>query len=409
MKTITHTILFIAIAALVLSACSPLVPLIAVVDKPTQLPAPAPQSTTREAQVKSVAIQILNSDPPQINAIVRGSLTESCATLGESQVRYGGNTFNITVYVVSPSDRGCAPLTTDFETTIALDTRGLQAGTYTVLANGVSAVFTLPVQVPTLVPTPTSTPTPVPTAAGCTNMAKFISDVTIPDNTIVEPGEAFTKTWRLKNTGTCTWDNGYLVSYISGATMSQQPGYWIIEPGQSIAPGQSINISVGMTAPMAEGNYQSFWGLREENGALMPIQGGASGNAFFVKIRVRDGQYIPTGNITDANISIQLEQGSGDACTPNSTYFVTAVIIADGPTEAEYEIGSTAGQIVAGYFQNVDSGVLLPYVTGRLVFDRADTRRVVLRFVGPYPYPDDITALLRVNNGAWHSAKVACP
>ncbi len=409
MKSLTHAIFFLVVAALALSACVPALPLVAVVNAPTPVPTLAPQSTMREAQVQSVAIQILNSDPPQINATVRGNLAESCATLGESQVQYGSNAFHISVYAVSTSGRGCAPLTTGFETTIALDTRGFPAGTYTVIANGVSAVFTLPVQLPTLVPTPTSTPTAVPTPAGCTNMAKFISDVTIPDNTILEPGEAFTKTWRLKNIGTCTWDSGYLVSYIWGATMSQQPGYWIVQPGESVAPGQSINISVGMTAPMAKGNYQSFWGLREENGALMPIQGGAGGDSFFVKIRVRDGIHIPPGRITDASISIDLEQGSGEACTPESTYFVTAEITADGPTEAYYEIGSTAGQIAAGYFQPVNSDALVPYVTGTLVFDRAETQRVVLRFVGPYPYPDDITALLRVNNGAWHSARVACP
>ncbi len=409
MKTVTHAIFFIVVGALVLSACAPILPLVALMDAPAQAPTSAPQSTVRKAQVQSVAIQILNSEPPQVNAIVRGILTESCATLGESQVQYSGNTFHITVLAVSPSDRGCAPLSSGFETTIALETRGLPAGTYTVAANGVTAVLTLPVQVATPVPTATSTPTAVPTVAACTNMAKFISDVTVPDNTIVEPGETFTKTWRLKNTGTCTWDSSYLVSYVSGATMSQQPGYWIIQRGETVAPGQSVNISVGMTAPMAEGNYQSSWGLREENGPLMPIQGGAGGNSFFVKIRVRDGHQVPPGRITDASIAIELEQGSGTACTPESTYFVTAELTADGPTDAYYEIGSTAGQIAAGYFQLIDSGALVPYVTGTLVFDRAETRRVVLRFVGPYPYPDDITAILRVNNGPWHSAKLACP
>ncbi len=409
MKAFTHAMFFIVVAALVLSACAPVVPLAELVDAPTQPPTTAPQSTVREAQVQSVAIQILNSDPPQLNAIVRGSLTESCDTLGESQVQYSGNTFHIRILAVSPSDRGCAPSSTGFETTIALDTRSLPSGTYTVVANGVSGVFALPVQTATPVPTATSTPTAIPTIAACTNVAKFVSDVTIPDNTIVEPGETFTKTWRLKNTGTCTWNGSYLVSYISGATMSQQPGYWIVQPDRTVAPGQTVNISVGMTAPMAEGNYQSFWGLREENEVLMPIQGGAGGNSFFVKIRVRDGFHIPPGRITDAHISIDLEQGSGAACTPESSYFVTAEIASDGPTEAYYEIGSTAGQIAAGYFQRLESPEPVPYVTGTLVFDHAETQRVVLRFVGPYPYPNDITAILRVNNGPWHSAKLACP
>jgi hypothetical protein len=59
---------------------------------------------------------------------------------------------------------------------------------------------------------------------------------------------------------------------------------------------------------------------------------------------------VTSGNITDASIDIELEQGSGTACTTNSTYFVHASITADGPATASYEIGSTAGQIPAGKF-----------------------------------------------------------
>jgi Ig-like domain-containing protein len=397
------------VGGLILGACVPVVPLVNLGEQPTPDASPVPQPTTREAQVQSVQIQAMDTDPLQINAVVRGNLTQACATLGQSQVQYGSNAFQITIYEVSPGDRGCAQVTTPFETTIALNTNGFPAGAYTVTANGVSAVFTLPAQTATTVPTAT----PVPVIQGCIDSAKFISDVTIPDNTILEPGTAFTKTWRLKNTGSCTWDSSYLVSYMSGTTMSQQPAYRIVAPGRTVAPGQALNISVGMTAPMADGNYQAYWGLQQEigveNGPLMPIQGGANGNSFFVKIRVRDGNHTPPGKITDASIDIVLEQGSGAACTPESTYFVTAQITADGPTTAYYEIGSTAGQIPAGLFQTSYDAPLVPYVTGTVVFDRADTKRIPLHFVGPYPLPGDITVNLRVNDGPWHNTKLACP
>jgi len=185
-----------------------------------------PQLTSREAQVQSVEIQTLQTDPLQINAVVHGNLTESCATLGESQIQYSSNTIGITVYVVSRSDIGCAQATTSFETTIPLNTKDLSDGTYTVIANGVSAVFTLP----TINPTPNLVPTAITalTSSACVDSAKFVSDVTILDNSVIASNTAFTKTWRLKNTGTCTWDRNYLVAYISGKTMSQQPGYWIV-------------------------------------------------------------------------------------------------------------------------------------------------------------------------------------
>jgi hypothetical protein len=57
--------------------------------------------------------------------------------------------------------------------------------------------------------------------------------------------------------------------------MTQQPGYRIVQQGQSVPPGQAVDISIGMTSPVQSGNYASYWGLKKENGALMPIQGGA--------------------------------------------------------------------------------------------------------------------------------------
>jgi len=279
----------------------------------------------REAKVRSVEVQVTDTDPAEINAVVRGELTESCATLGESQVEYGSNTFRITVYALSPADRGCAQVTTPFETTIPLNTKDLPRGNYTVIANGASAVFQLPVENTTPDPTPTVASTPISTAAAvdapCTDSAKFVTDVTTPDNTVIASNTPFTKTWRLKNTGSCTWDSSYLVAYISGTTMSQQPGYWIVQQGQTVAPGETVDISVGMTSPVENGTYQSYWGLKKENGPLMPIQGGANGNSFYVKIKVNNG--VASGNITDASIAIELEQGSGSVCTAYSTYFCT--------------------------------------------------------------------------------------
>jgi hypothetical protein len=399
-------LLQISLMVLILAACQPAI-------NPTAIPTSTPQvmqtqTVSREAQVHGVEIQITNSTPAEVNAVVRGHLTESCATVGENQVEYASNTFHITLYTLSLGDQGCVQTTTPFETTIALHTADLPAGTYTVIANGVSAVFNLPANsiTPTGIAVPSAVNTTVPISQTCTDSAKFVADVTIPDNFVIAPNTAFTKTWRLKNSGSCTWDSSYLVSYISGTTMSQQPGYWIVQHGQTVPPGQTVDISVGMTSPIENGNYQSYWGLKKENGSLMPIQGGANGNSFYVKIKVNDG--IATGNITAVSIAIDLEQGSGTVCTAISTYFVHAHVTADGPTTATYEINSTAGQIAAGNFQNLVNNELSPVVADTLVFDQADTKIISWRFVGPYPYPDDITVNMRVNGGAWHSSKLSC-
>jgi hypothetical protein len=276
----------------------------------------------------------------------------------------------------------------------------------TIALNSTLVPTALPTIQPTAIPTLSPTATSAPAVAGCQDSAQYISDDGL-DGTTYAPNTPFTKTWIVKNTGSCTWDSSYLVAYISGAAMTQQPGYWIVQQGQTVAPGQTVDISVGMTSPVENGNYASYWGLKKEDGQHMPIQGGANGNSFYVKIKVNDGS-TAVGKVTATSIEIELEQGSGSVCTATSTYLVHAYITADGPTTASYEIGSTAGQIPAGNFQDMNNNGASPYVIGSLVFDQAGTKTVNLRFVGPYPYPSDITVNLRVNGGEWHNTKLSC-
>ena len=248
-------------------------------------------------------------------------------------------------------------------------------------------------------------PPPTPVSATCTDSAKYIGDDG-KDGTTYAPNTAFTKTWTIKNTGTCTWDSSYLVYQISGAFMTQQPGYWLVPPENTVEPGQSVDIHVGMTSPPTKGNYKSYWGLKNEKGVMIPIEGGADGNSFYVEITVKNGS-VDNGAVTATSIDIVPEQGSGEACSAGSTYFVHAYISTDEPTNVSYEIDSTAGQIPAGYFE--DNGELSYSVTGTLVFDQADSKTINLRFVGPYPYPDNISVQLRVNGGEWLTTRLFCP
>jgi hypothetical protein len=145
--------------------------------------------------------------------------------------------------------------------------------------------------------------------------------------------------------------------------------------------------------------------LKNDDDQVIPLEGGAEGNSFFVDINVDDG--TEDGAVTSTAIDIVQEQGSGDACTANATYFVHAYISTNGPTSVSYEIGSSSGQISAGYFEK--NGELSPYISSTLDFTQAATKTINLRFVGPYPYPDDISVILRVNGGAWVKTRLDCP
>src|SRR5262245_29383090 len=123
---------------------------------------------------------------------------------------------------------------------------------------------------PTTTPVP-PTNTPVPTAITYCDWAAFITDVTIPDGTQFAPGEVFTKTWRLKNIGTCTWTPDYDIAFASGSQMSgtnmQMPGY--------VAPGQTVDVAVTFTAPSTPGHYIGYWMLRNGSGKLFGTGGWA--------------------------------------------------------------------------------------------------------------------------------------
>ncbi|MCL4559961.1 MAG: NBR1-Ig-like domain-containing protein [Chloroflexi bacterium] len=107
-------------------------------------------------------------------------------------------------------------------------------------------------------------------------------DITMPDDTHVGPGEEFSKTWRLLNTGECSWTEGYSLVWFSG----QKFDATLKKPlSEVVAPGQSLDVTVDMQAPEKPGVYQSNWKLENESGELFGL--GPYGDApFWVRIQV---------------------------------------------------------------------------------------------------------------------------
>ncbi len=129
-------------------------------------------------------------------------------------------------------------------------------------------------------PTNTNTPIPTTTEVPC-NRAAFVSDVTIPDGTELAQGEAFTKTWRLRNTGSCTWNSSYALVFDSGDSMGGPASKSLVG---SVAPNQTADISVDLTAPSESGTFKGNWKLRSDGGVLFGV-GGSGDIAFYVEIK----------------------------------------------------------------------------------------------------------------------------
>ena len=110
---------------------------------------------------------------------------------------------------------------------------------------------------------PTSTPTSAPVQAQtCTNQATFVTDVTVPDGSTFAPGQAFTKAWRVRNTGTCVWGTNDTLTFISGTAMTTTT----VVSVPPMAPGATADLSVNLMAPPAQGAYTGVWQLKT-NGA----------------------------------------------------------------------------------------------------------------------------------------------
>ena len=173
------------------------------------------------------------------------------------------------------------------------------AAVRTSAASTVEAKYTLTAAAftPTSIPPPTETPEPEATATETEEPVPVITneegtpvelcdslgydiltvDVTVPDNTIMSPGQDFIKTWLVKNTGVCPWGAGYVLTY-AGYTdkMSGQ----FIAMTEVIQPGEEVEVSVQFKAPDQADEYLSAWSMQNPQGVTFP-------EVIFVKIIVQ--------------------------------------------------------------------------------------------------------------------------
>lgn len=148
-------------------------------------------------------------------------------------------------------------------------------------------------EVPTNTPNPTDTPqptatntqvfTPTNTPIPC-NLAAFVTDVTYPDNTQVAPNQAFVKTWRVKNVGSCSWNSDYKLVFDHQDGMGVTTGYTQPLTSGVVNPGQMVDLTVNLTSPASSGTFTGYWRFRDPGGVLFGIT--PAGGTFLVKIVV---------------------------------------------------------------------------------------------------------------------------
>jgi hypothetical protein len=130
--------------------------------------------------------------------------------------------------------------------------------------------------------------------------------VTIPDGTQLAPGAAFTKTWKIQNSGTCTWASGYVVAFSSGSIMgATSPQSLAVD---SVPPGGNVEISIEMVAPESTGQKIGYWRMQNASGV-------GFGDTFYVDIVVTGASGTQTPTATSPNPT-QTPTSTGTSTSP---------------------------------------------------------------------------------------------
>lgn len=185
--------------------------------------------------------------------------------------------------------------------------------------NAPSATPVLPEPSPTTLPAATATSQPVqptPTPKPC-NQAAFVSE-TVPDGSVFSAGQSFTKSWRVKNTGTCTWNPDYRLVFFSG---DQLDGPNSVKLNKYIAPGEQVDLLVDLKAPSKPDTYTGYWRLQAEDGSRFA--------QVFVKIKVAGAPFA----VTSVKLSASPASFTG-ACPVN--VLIKADITASSAGEVTY-------------------------------------------------------------------------
>jgi hypothetical protein len=191
---------------------------------------------------------------------------------------------NFSTEVVDEDPSGDAISTASHQTVIAKLTEIAAQFTQTPLSTTATASVTPTLLPATETPTPTATsvPTSTPTPEPC-DLAAFVADITIKDGATLSPGNEFTKTWRLKNAGICTWTTDYALVFVDGDQMKAPS---VLKLSGKVKPGQTVDLSVKMVAPEKSGPYKGYWMLRNTSGKLFGL-GPWGDEVFWVDIKVQ--------------------------------------------------------------------------------------------------------------------------
>jgi hypothetical protein len=177
---------------------------------------------------------------------------------------------------------------------------------------------------------------------------RFLSDLTVPDGSLMVAGERFTKTWRLQNNGDDAWATSDWLAFVGGQPLGSRLRF----PLTAVAAGQSHDLAIELTASDCPGFYRGYWRMQDNAGNYF-------GDMLFVEIEVV-AQKLTLSNLapeawrrTIFAITSVFETGTPEG-NPAAYQTYDAGIISYGRHQATLSSGNL-GRVVQAYVQRSDS------------------------------------------------------
>ncbi len=296
----------------------------------------------------SVVIQALSTDPngiSQVDILIDGAVVQSYS-LPQPQAAFAvfhtwqpdAGSHNITVRAFGrdrqlTNSTGVSILALATSTPTATLT---PADTATPVIAPIAATATL-TTIPTATPTIATATATLASAAACYANSAFVADVTVPDGTLLAPGQGFNKIWRLANTGTCAWGYGYNLVFVGGESM----GAPLVVAAPPTTAGATADILVPMAASLTPGLHAGYWRLRTPGGQFV-------GGIYYVAINVLGSIPIP-----------QPQPQPTCYGTPYLSYFAASATTITSGSSTTLSWG-LVGNANAAYVDNGIGGVMTP-------------------------------------------------
>ncbi len=189
---------------------------------------------------------------------------------------------------------------------------------------------------------------------GAYDNARFEADVTYPDGTVVPAGTPIDKTWRVRNTGMSAWAAGYALVFVANNPMNGRNRTADSVPLPAALPGETVEVTVPLEAPLAPGVHRSSWRARNPEGMLF-------GDTLYAEIRVPVSSTSGSTSIDDAQLEHHVTAPDGSEARAGVSFRKTWAIRNTGSTTwtSGYELLFVGGEAM-GETRRVAVGRVAP-------------------------------------------------